>query len=656
MSSNSLYTGLHIHSQEGSFLDGYATVEQIAKRAKDLNQKAVALTDHGECAGHFHFQKACQKHEVKPIFGMEGYLVDSVTRVREEKDRLNSHITLLAKDQEGLSNLWAWSSLAYEGDNFYYRPLADWEIAKKYSGGLYASDGCLLAFMARAIIDDDSDRARQLIGQYLDVFGDNFYMELHTFQFLDPQTDEQRDLNAQMTKVNQGKVELAHEYGIPLVVVNDAHYSEPDHWENHALVWEMNTTSNDDQTGRGQTAGWMMDEDELVYWMGKHGISRQVTEEAIRNTNEIAENCNAEIQNRPRMPRITRSEEDDLKLFLRHVEDGFKRKVEQQGLDTNRYWERVEEEVRLITEKGFYGYFNVVADYTKYAKEEAKMLVGPSRGSAGGSLTAYLMDITEIDPLKYDLLFGRFIAPSRKGYPDVDLDFPQSKRPEMKEYLSNKYGHDHVCGIGTFSKLQPKGVIADLSRAMGIPFEDKQKISKIIEKTKDLEVANVEVSWTEVIETQGGELLPWLKQYPQLFDKAGEMAGMIRQPSTHAAGLLVSNEPLYGSLPTRVKNKTVTSQFEMFSCLSGDTMVDGKALLQHYEETPETVRSLDEQTGQLVQNEVLAVLDRGEREVFVLELESGHSITCTSDHRVYTQRGWVEVGQLTDGDQVMVDD
>lgn len=552
------YAGLHTHSQR-SFLDGYSSLEGIAERAKSLGQKAVALTDHQEVGGHWQFQKECLARDIKPIFGCEGYLVDNVTRVREEKDKKNSHITLLAKNETGLKNLWAWTSEAYE-KNFYYRALQDWEGARHYSEGLYASDGCLLAYVAQSIIEEDTDRQHRLMGQYLDIFGDNFYMELHTFQFLDPSDDEQRRLNREMTMVNQRKVELANQYGVPLVVVNDAHYTRPEDWVNHDLVWAMNTRGNLDQTGRGQTASWMMDNEDILFWMSKHGISREVTEEAIKNTSIIADSCNVEIKSELRMPRLTPTERDDLKLFLKNLEEGFNKKVVDRGLDADLYFGRMKNEVQTITDKKFEGYFNVVADYHKWAKYDAAMMTGAARGSAGGSLVAYLMDITEVDPIKYDLDFDRFLVKERKGLPDIDLDYPQSRREEVKQYLAKRYGEDHICGIGTLSTLQPKGVLADLSRAMDIPREDSRAISKVIEDVSDLDIEEG-VSWNEIVQESDGDLAPWARKYPELFEKMGEMVGLVRQSGTHAAGTLVSSETLEGNLPTRVKGGHKVSAF-----------------------------------------------------------------------------------------------
>lgn len=566
--ATSKFVGLHNHT-DNSFLDGLQRSLVLAKRAHSLGHSAVAINDHQEVGGHLMFQKACQEVGIKPIFGMEGYLVDSVHQARENKIKVSeiSHITLLAQNQTGLRNLWAWSSQAYI-DNFYHRALSDWDFASNYAEGIYASDGCLLSYMAMAIIDDDENRCHELMGRYLNTFGENFYMELHTFQILNPSTEKHHELNQQMTKVNQAKVALARQYGVPLVVVNDAHYAEESDWEDHATIWQISTgggkKANSDQTEHGRAASWVMADHELYHYMGNHGISPEITAEAIRNTSIIAANCNVEIKSEVKMPRLTGSERDDLKMFIDHVEAGFERKIVKAGLDVELYWPRAEMEVRTIVAKRFPGYFNVVANYTKDAKVEKKMLVGPGRGSGGGSLVAYLMDITEVDAVKYDLLFERFISPDRKGFPDIDIDFPQSRRGEVKEYLGGLFGHDCVCSIGTRMKMQPRSAITDIARVSDIPFNDSRSMADLVETISDMEhEEGSDETWEDVIGRVGGELVPWMQKYPSLFDKVERLVGMTRQAGTHPAGVLVSNRPLTGDLPLRMRDGVITTQFDM---------------------------------------------------------------------------------------------
>ena len=541
--SNS-YVSLHAHSDH-SFLDGLQSIPSMVARAKDLGQKAVALTDHQEVSGHLMLQREAKKAGIKPLFGMEGYLFHDVEQARRDKLKAsqNSHITLIAKSDKGLRNLWAWSSEAYT-KNFYHRANMDWEAVKPYTEDVYATDGCMLSFIAQAAIEDDDDEAHRLMGLYMDTFGENFRMELHTWQFTDPQTENQHDLNAKMRKVNQAKVELAQQYGVPLIVVNDAHFSTPEDWVKHDLVWKMNTKPSADQTdGRGQTASWIMGDDEVVYWMSKHGISEDITREAIAETSRIADSCDVEIKGDLRMPRISPSEEEDLNLFLDHLEEGFKRKLghlptEQQDL----YAERMETEIKLIIEKHFHGYFNVVADYVKHAKGQGWTLT-PGRGSSGGSLVTYLMDITAVDPLKYDLLFERFLSIDREDFPDIDTDFPKSKLPLVKQYLAQKYGEDHVCTIGTITTSEPKGILKDLGRALQIPFDASNAISKAIPDATD---------WEKGVKNNTA-LAQYKSEHRELFDYGEQMVGRARNSGTHASGFLISSEPLLGSIPLRQK-------------------------------------------------------------------------------------------------------
>lgn len=566
------FVGLHVHS-EHSHLDGLSRTDQIAKRAKDIGQSAVAITDHGEVGGHMEFAKSCAKEGIKPIFGMEGYHVPSLDKKKEVK---NSHITLLAANNQGLRDLWAWSSIAYEDKYRHNKPLADPDLMREYGKNIYASDGCLLTDLGRAVEAKDEDAARSYVGTLLDIFGDRFFMELHTFQIIEPNNDHDKALNQEMTNLNQVKVRLANELGVPLVVVNDAHYAPPEDWENHRLVWATNTKGKvDQQDSRSQAADWMMNDEELIFWMSNHGISRSITEEAIRNTKAIGEACNAEITTRLEMPRITGSDHEDLVLFLDNVEKGFRDKVEKAGLPRDVYYARMEEEMRLIVSKGFQGYFNIVADLCQAVKtgryadyvagaKPGGLLCGPGRGSAGGSLVAYLLGITVIDPLKYDLLFERFLTPGRKGFPDIDVDVSQEHRGNVKEYLASRHGHDHVCGIGTKSRSGAKQALQDVARAMNIPYGDSKEISGIIEEVESLVEEGETLDIDEVMSRKGGDMKAWVEKYPKLFERVFDMQGTIRQSGTHAAGILIASKPILGNLPTRIKKGTRATQFDMW--------------------------------------------------------------------------------------------
>lgn len=581
---------LHCHS-EHSFLDGLANVKEIAKRVKENGSQACAITDHNEVSGHLAFQNACLAEDLHPILGIEADWVYSMEETRQLSYPTNrSHICLLAENNKGLSNIWTLASLAYEDKYRYYKPLITPDLMREYRDGVYFSDGCMITEFGRAIERGDEDGARQHFGTLLDIAGDHFYSELHTWQFCDPDTDAKKRLNNLMRDINQAKVRFATEMGVPLVVVNDSHHAYPEQWENKELVWKFSTSKRkkgDDQDTAeddyGQKADHLMDGDELYYWMSRHGIGSSIIDQAIRNSAVIAKSCHAEISRTLDMPRLNRTEQDDLIALIDVVDRGFKAKVIDQGLPQDIYYKRAEEELRLIAEKQFSGYFLLVKDYVGAAitgewspyvnagSPKMPMLVGPGRGSAGGCLVAYLLGITSLDPIYYDLLFERFLSPGRKDYPDVDVDFPRDMRPNVKHYLESRHGHDHVCTIGTLTRSQPKAILKDLGRAMRIPLSDVVAMSKIVEQVKTIETEDGDESatWEEVVERKGGELSSWASRYPVLFSKINEMTGLVRQSGVHPSGVVVSNKPLLGTIPLRTKevggkNRQLVTQLDMY--------------------------------------------------------------------------------------------
>jgi DNA polymerase-3 subunit alpha len=576
---------LHCHS-EFSFLDGRARTAENALAAKQAGFDAVAQTDHDEVGGHLDHQKSCLQHGIKPIFGTEARWLHSIpaSRAAKTSGRDSSHIILLAADQAGLRNLWALSSLAYEPENFYGKPQLDPTLLRPYSRGLFASDGCGLTRFADHINGGDLDAARREWAVLLDIFGDRFYSELHTFQIIDPVTDDDKALNAKITAMNQAKVRFATEMGVPLIVVNDSHYAQKHQWEEHRLVYNLSTQAykKDQIEAKGQAADWMMSAQEMVFYMGRHGIPRSVTEEAIRNIGWIADQCNVEIAPTLSMPRLYPTDAEDAAAFRRNIEAGFRRFIVEKGLDEDLYRARLEYESKLIVDQGMVGYFNVVADYVMAARDGTYIrwtdpraqpdpcLCGPGRGSGGGSLVNYVLGITSLDPIKYDLMFERFINPDRPDYPDIDVDFQKSRRQGVKDYLGARYGAENVCSIGTRSKSGPKQMLRDLCRAMGVPWGDTQKMVDVIEQVDNIVPDEDELdenqqppAWDEVLSELDGDLAPWARKYPVLFQRLEQMVGLVRQAGVHAAGVVINTEPLLGSMPTRIKKGTRSTQFDM---------------------------------------------------------------------------------------------
>ena len=596
---------LHSHSH-GSFLDGQARISEIITRAAACGHEYIALTDHGEVNQHLVAAKAAKVAGLGFIPGMEGYWLSAqkVAEAREAKVRPSpSHICLLAANNKGLANLWALSSMSYTEQYFYYKPISTPELLREYSEGIYASDGCALTEFAEAVWRGHDDTARTIIATLLDIYRERFYMELHTWQYMQPGEDlikwsgkeiTTTAANAKVTELNQAKLRIATELGVPLVVVNDSHHAHPEQWVNKELVWAFNTSSDNDKLQANlekmaQKADHIMAADELVYWMGKHGIAESVVTEAIANAHHIAQQCRVEITPTLSMPAMAPTERDDLANLIAACEQGFQKYVVDEGLDQERYYARLEQELSLIAEKRFAGYMNMVRDYTtayrsggwsQYVKKGAQkepLLLGPSRGSAGGCLVSYLTGITTVDPIKYGTLFSRFLTPGRKGMPDIDVDVPQSRRPDSLKYLTARFGAEDTCVIGTLSHNGPKAAVKDVGRALGISklpggYTDLEAINEHIEEvvrwakemaSDDVDAAE-ELTWGELVERKGGALLPYKQKYPELFAKVEDMVGLIRHPGVHAAGVLVSSTPLLGAVPLRrTKNKVITTQLDM---------------------------------------------------------------------------------------------
>lgn len=600
MITNEDFVPLHAHG-DTSFLDGRARHSEMVDHAIKQGHVALSLTDHDEVNGHINMANLCREAGIKFIPGAEQRWLIDIDSSRQYATRGydSSHIILLAENNEGLKNLWTLSSLAYEPANFYGKPQLSPALMKQYSSGLWASDGCGLTRFAGFVEEDDMESARLEWGILLETFGDRFYSELHTFQFIDtearPLSAEEKAINNKITKMNLAKVSFAQEMGVPLVVVNDSHYAPESDWEQHRLVWKMNTgkgKKGDQVEGNVHAADWMMNVEEVKHWMGMHGIATSVIEEAIKNTRWIADQCDVEIKPTLSMPRLHETDADDIKAFQDTCEEGYKRFIEGKGLGSEDYRARLDREMALIVDKGMAGYFNVVGDYVMKARDGSYVkylpgydggpnkpcVCGPGRGSGGGSLVNYVLGITSLDPIKYNLSFERFINPDRPDYPDIDVDFQKTHRKGLIGYMRARYGEEHVVAIGTKSKSGPAKCLQDLCVAMGIPFTDSVKMSKLIRKVDFSDTNDYDVNpdyeaptWAEVIEILGGDLAPYVDKYAHtgLFDMVEKMVGLCRQSGVHAAGIvaLPADQPVLGNVPTRRKGgkaeSPVATQFDM---------------------------------------------------------------------------------------------
>lgn len=555
------FAHLHVHT-EHSFLDGAATIPDLVERVLEVGQSAVAITDHGEVSGHLRFQNACIQRGIKPIFGTEGYMCDDRSERKGKKGEYYEHMTVLAKNEIGLRNLWSLSSEAWMTGSYYDDPRFDWELLERYREGLIVTTGCMNGYVASRFANGpkhNPDEGVARLARLLDIFGEDLLVELHTFD-----DERQRALNVTMAA-------LAAEFGVPVVAVSDVHYLRPDEWWEHEMLTAAGTRKTFDdptryQYGPGQL--YLMSEDDVRSRLSYLGP--QVVEEAIANTMRVAERCDVLIETKRALPVFGLSKSDDEEALYRMADEGFGRRMDRLGIvgeQRKAYRLRLLDELQLVIEKGFSGYFLIVADMVAWAKSRG-ILVGPSRGSVGGSLLAYCLGITEIDPVKAGLLFERFLDEGRESLPDIDIDFPSvpgpdgvSPRDVIRRYLDERY---ETAVIGTLSVMAPKRLVRDFCRVLKVPKPDEEALVRLIETVPDLGVSQFDMDWDDVVRYLGDELAPWQEKYPNLFRLVFAFRNHLRHDSAHAAGIVVSREPLLGKVPLRYKGGEIRTQMDMW--------------------------------------------------------------------------------------------
>lgn len=544
---------LHTHS-EHSFLDGLSTIDQVVNRVVDLGQEAVAITDHGECSGHLRLQKAADKAGIKPIFGMEGYFTEDRFEKSGRKGENYDHMTIVAMNNKGLENLWALSSLAYIEGSYYTNARFDWELLERYNEGLIITGGCMGGCIGKHLKDGENhEKAIERIARYQAIFGDRFHLELHTY--LDPESNEW----------NLRVAEAALDYSVPLLSVSDSHYAEPEQWFAHELMTavQMGKTIHDpSRFSYGPNQLCIFSEEDTRSRLSY--LPESIVDQAISRTNEVAQMCDARIPGSRKMPVFYSSPAMDERKFREIVEEGFNRKivshVAEDMLQT--YRERIDFEIDVIVTRGFPGYFLTVQEIINWSKEN-DFLVGPSRGSVGGSLLAYCMDITTVDPIPANLIFERFLNPERVSMPDIDIDMPKNERHLVRQHLEERYGKHNIASIGTLNTLGPKQSLRDICRGLGIDKDDTQKMIDIIDD--DWNIKNRGATWEDVEKQYAKEYAPYITKYPKLFENLPEFVNHIRHTSAHAAGIVISKESLLGVMPLRYspQNDDIRTQFDM---------------------------------------------------------------------------------------------
>ncbi|MDD6478929.1 MAG: DNA polymerase III subunit alpha [Oscillospiraceae bacterium] len=534
------FTHLHLHT-EYSLLDGCCRINKLMKAVADRGQTAVAITDHGVMYGAIDFYKAAKKHNIKPIIGCEVYVSPrKMTDKQKVFDSDYSHLVLLCENNEGYENLIKLVSLGFT-KGFYSKPRVDKEVLKKYSKGLIALSACLAGEIPKALVRRNYEEAKSSALWFRETFGENnFFLELQ-----DHGIEEQKMINPLIKK-------LSRELSIPLVATNDVHYIENDDSMMHRVLLCVQTGNT---VGGENSFEFKTNE----FYLKMENEMRELfadVPEALDNTMLIAERCNVEFEfGKIKLPFFDTKGEDHLKYFTALCMDGMKKiygdNPEKSVIDRLNY------EISVIDKMGYIDYFLIVWDFVNFAKKNG-IPVGPGRGSGAGSLAAYCIGITGVDPLKYNLLFERFLNPERISMPDFDIDFCYVNRQKVIDYVTEKYGSDHVAQIVTFGTMAARAAVRDVGRALDIPYNVCDKVAKMIPQAIGMTLERALASSIELRNLYNTD-----KQITELIDMAIKVEGMPRHASTHAAGVVISDKPLSDYVPLAVNDEAVVTQYTM---------------------------------------------------------------------------------------------
>ncbi len=568
------FAHLHLHSQY-SLLDGAIRTQDLCAAVRDRGMKAVAVTDHGNMFGALQFYGEAKKHGIKPIFGCEAYISDGPMRTKV--DRKNYHLVLLAESTVGFQNLQKLVSFGHL-DGFYYSPRIDRDILRKHAEGLIGLSACVSGHISRLVLNGEMDRARDTVSEYKSIFAPGKY-------FLELQPN---GLDTQ-ERVNEALAQLSRDCGVPIAATNDCHYVDRSEAEAHEVLMCM---------GQGRT---LDDPKRMKHSCSEFYLKRpeemqpyfQRYPEALENTCRIAQMCNVELElGKPELPdfRLPRGVEDDLPGYLRSIA---RRGLEQRlgemrarGLrpDEHGYRERLEHELCIIIDMKFPGYFLIVWDFIKHAKENA-IPVGPGRGSGAGSLVAYALRITDIDPIVYNLLFERFLNPERVSMPDFDIDFCMDRREEVIRYVTDVYGADHVGQIATFHSLKARGLVRDVCRVLGRSVAEASELAKLVPEGPKVTLSRAltdpkslrhELEKNPDAAGKLGEVLAVAEASGKLRDRAANdpkaadvlrigasLEGLNRHAGMHAAGIVISNRALWEHVPCFKADGKIVTQYTM---------------------------------------------------------------------------------------------
>ena len=550
--NNHNFVHLHCHTQY-SLLDGANKIDPLIERAKDLGQPAIAMTDHGNMFGAVEFYRKAVAAGIKPILGCEVYMAPGSRYERQGVDRgnreHNHHLILLAMNNEGYRNL---CKLVTHGftEGFYYKPRIDKELLREFNAGIIALSGCLSGEMAKALSLGSMEQARKVAEAYRDIFDDRYYLEAQ---------DNKLPLQE---KVNAGILELGKDLSLPIVATNDCHYLHPEDAHAHDILLCI-------QTGKGHNDPnrMKMDTEELFLKSTDQMLAGFAhLPDAVDQSTAIAERCNVEIEfGKYHFPNYEAPNAESLDDYLDACAGrGLDERLKDAGdVDRDAYRARLDYELGVIKSMQFPGYFLIVADFINYAKDKG-IPVGPGRGSAAGSLVAYALRITDLDPIRHNLLFERFLNPERRSMPDIDVDFCIRGRDDVIQYVKNKYGADKVAQITTFGTLKAKAAIRDVGRALGLSFAETDAIAKLVPASRQ----GFDCPLTDALkqEPRLNQLADEDPRVANLINHALRLEGLTRHSSTHAAGVVISNLPLVDYLPLyQDRDGNIVTQYDMSS-------------------------------------------------------------------------------------------
>ncbi len=563
------YVHLHNHTHH-SLLDGLTKVDELVSRVHELEMKACAITDHGTMSGAIEFYKAAKKQGIKPIIGIEAYVAARSRHDRDPaKDKARYHLTLLAMDKQGYKNLMQLSTKA-NLEGMYYKPRMDRELLEQYNEGIIVLSGCASGEIGENLRVDNYDEARSVAQWYKSVFGDRYYLELQDHGHLESKTawDVQ-------VKINDYVEKLSKELDIPCVVTSDGHYLDHSDQEAHEILLCVGTgafLADEKRMSLRDFELHVTDPSEIIDRWSK------TNPDAVRNTRKIADRCDVEIDLGgiliPTFPvpkgETEKSYLDKLVYQGLAIRYGGKSASDAKQLSNSQVRrlldadiiDRLDMELGVLENMGYNGYFLIVQDFINWGKEQG-IIFGPGRGSAAGSIVAYALNITDLDPLKYDLLFERFLNPDRISMPDIDIDIQDTRRDEVIEYCANKYGHDHVANIVTFGKMAARAAVRDVARVLQVPYAESDRLAKLIPPP---------VQGRHIPLSVSVEKDPDLKREYEdnqtaktVFDFAIRLEGTIRSHGVHAAGVVIAPDPIVNYTPLEMAQKGVVStQYPMY--------------------------------------------------------------------------------------------